>query len=233
MAFLNAVANMLETATSGRRVVVRDLPDDEAGVPPYSVYSARSVIEFFSDVAAEVSPGFITSGVVTNIARLILTSPDHGFGVAVIDLFSGRTSGAQKPRVNLSAPGGSIQYSTSDGLGSGHVYQLDNSGLDLKTSHVPLLVDDLRIGTAPNPITAVNFGTRTSGSTDASGDVTVNHGLGVTPVAVTVSSHGNNQRYAGEVPALRGSTTFTVRTRDSTHAPVAGVSPGFDWWALA
>lgn len=73
-----------------------------------------------------------------------------------------------------------------------------------------------------------------SGSTDASGNLVVNHGLGTTPtrvlVSATVSAVANIANY---VVTARSSTTFTVTLYNSTSGAVIGSNPAsFEWIAI-
>lgn len=74
----------------------------------------------------------------------------------------------------------------------------------------------------------------TVATTDASGDLTITHGLGATPTAVVVSS---GISAGGHVVAAHTftSTTFKVRDRVSTTGAVVASTAGIivDWIAFA
>lgn len=73
----------------------------------------------------------------------------------------------------------------------------------------------------------------TSGTTDASGDLTITHGLGATPTAVVVSNGLNNANHALTAHTFT-STTFKVRIRQAnTAAALATVATTIDWVAFS
>ncbi len=71
-------------------------------------------------------------------------------------------------------------------------------------------------------------------NTDASGDVTINHGLGVVPTCVVVSN-GNSGLTVTTAPHTFTTTTFKVRYRASTTGAAvgAGASVITNWIAIA
>lgn len=74
----------------------------------------------------------------------------------------------------------------------------------------------------------------TTGTTDASGDLTITHGLGTTPTAVVCSS-GRNAANNTTVAHTFTSTTFKVRFRVGNTAAIEATVAGVivDWIALA
>jgi hypothetical protein len=73
-----------------------------------------------------------------------------------------------------------------------------------------------------------------TGTADANGDLTITHGLGVTPTVVLVSS-GNSASSMALAAHTFTSTTFKVRFRNSTSAAVFAGSGGIVlyWQAIA
>jgi hypothetical protein len=90
-----------------------------------------------------------------------------------------------------------------------------------------------RLGANGTNLNVVRDGEST-GNTNGSGEVTVNHGLGVTPRRVLISAQaGALGRDVKEVPGSRTSTQFTVRGRDAAGAVLgSGLNLPFDWVAI-
>lgn len=70
-----------------------------------------------------------------------------------------------------------------------------------------------------------------SGTTDASGQLTITHSLGFTPSQVIITNTGTPRHL---VLTAKGATTFTVTIYDSANPPVAVISEAysFDWIAV-
>lgn len=71
-------------------------------------------------------------------------------------------------------------------------------------------------------------------ATDASGDITINHGLGAAPTAVLVSNGNATAAYVLAVHTI-GAASFKVRCRLSSTGAVVASGGGFiiNWLAIA
>jgi hypothetical protein len=71
----------------------------------------------------------------------------------------------------------------------------------------------------------------TTGTTDASGDIVVTHGLGATPTTVIITGGTNEDRTYQVLEASKTSTQFTVRVYDAGSTLVSS-SATFNWIAI-
>lgn len=71
----------------------------------------------------------------------------------------------------------------------------------------------------------------TTGTTDASGDIVVTHGLGATPTTVMITGGTNDDRTYQVLEASKNGTQFTVRVYDAGSTLVSS-SATFNWIAI-
>jgi hypothetical protein len=103
--------------------------------------------------------------------------------------------------------------------------------MDLSTEGSLTLSGDtgIELGGQGTPFKNMKFG-RTSGTTDGSGILLINHGVAVAPDVVLVT----NDSFAGRMVSVAGraASNFSVRVRDDSGALLNGVSQDVFWVAI-
>jgi hypothetical protein len=99
------------------------------------------------------------------------------------------------------------------------------------TNFVSSTIQEVDLPTRPiSDITGIAHNL-TTGTTDASGDIVVTHGLGATPTTVIITGGTNDDRTYQVLEASKTSTQFTVRIYDA-GSTLASSSVTFNWIAI-
>lgn len=189
----------LRTAATGSRIEIKP------GSP------ADGIIEFFTGHAGQVDPAYVNP-----------VSP------ASLYLGSGTTTTKGYEASLQLAPGSTVGGATGPQVLTDFLYlwsrlDLDDASAGIRTPKIrwpdSLGLPDLR---------GMDFGRKNTGSTNGSGDITINHALGAAPASVQLTPADG---YLYRIVST-SSSSFTVRVRNTSGVAQTSVTPDVFWLAI-